>query len=81
MAARELESAVRHLREKPDLSRRIKLIRAVQTGFENISVFPNFLLAAWPKSPLNSRHPVPLRGALRNVINAGRGCGGRGRRL
>jgi hypothetical protein len=46
MAAREFESAVRHLREKPDLSRRIKLIWAVQTGFENISVFPNFSLAA-----------------------------------
>jgi hypothetical protein len=38
---------------------------------KNISVFPN------PKSDLYDSHPVPLRGALRNVNSAGRGCGGR----
>jgi hypothetical protein len=42
---------------------------------KNISVFPK------PKSAYVIRHPVPLRGALRNVINAGRGCGGRERRF
>jgi hypothetical protein len=39
---------------------------------KNISVFPKY------KSGYMSSHPVPLRGALRNVTNAGRGCGGRG---
>jgi hypothetical protein len=33
---------------------------------KNISVFPKF------KSGYMTGHPVPLRGALRNVINAGR---------
>ena len=40
---------------------------------KNISVFQKYNLRYM------ICHPVPLRGALRNVINAGRGCGGRGR--
>jgi hypothetical protein len=42
---------------------------------KNISVFQKLKLGYM------ICHPVPLRGALANVINAGRGCGGRGRRL
>ena len=39
---------------------------------KNISVFQKL-----GSGYINS-HPVPFRGALRNVISAGRGCGGRG---
>jgi hypothetical protein len=38
----------------------------------NISVFPNFSLAAWPKSLLNPPPSRPTRGALRNVTDAER---------
>jgi hypothetical protein len=37
-----------------------------------------FLFSGDPKSVQNSRHPVPLRGALAIVTNVGAGCGGRG---
>ena len=39
-----------------------------------------FLFFRNSKSRYMICHPAPHRGALRNVTNAGRGCGGRGRR-
>ncbi|MFZ2155191.1 MAG: hypothetical protein WAV72_03580, partial [Bradyrhizobium sp.] len=39
---------------------------------KNISVFQK------SRSGYINSHPVPSRGALRNVTSAGRGCGGRG---
>jgi hypothetical protein len=41
---------------------------------KNISVFQNFYLPPDPNHFYIRRYPVPLRGALRNVISAGRGA-------
>jgi hypothetical protein len=50
-------------------------------GKKIFSVFQNFYLLHDPNHLYIPCHPVPFRGALRNVISAGRGCGGRGWRL
>jgi hypothetical protein len=56
------------LRVKADLSRRIKLIWAVQSLWEKYFCFSEMQIR------LYDSHPAPLRGALRNVNSAGRGA-------
>jgi hypothetical protein len=46
----------------------------------SISDFPNFPLTPRPNHLHIPRRPALLRGALRNVTDAGAGCGGRRRR-
>jgi hypothetical protein len=54
------------LREKSNLLRRIKLIGPVQSPLQKYFCFSEMQIS------LLIRHPVPIEGALRNVINAGR---------
>jgi hypothetical protein len=59
------------LRRKTDFLNRIKLIWGVQSPLQKYFCFSETQIRLYD-SP--SR---PERGALRNVINVGRGCGGR----
>jgi hypothetical protein len=59
------------LRRKPDFLKRIKLIWGIQSPLQKYFCFSEMQIR------LYDSHPAPLRGALRNVNSAGRGCGGR----
>jgi hypothetical protein len=48
------------------------LEKSVKSSSEKYSDFQKSQISLYPS------HPVPSGGALRNVNNAGRGCGGRG---
>jgi hypothetical protein len=70
--------SVPSLRASANLSRRINLISPVRAPGKTISVFPNFSLAARPKSLL---YPPPSRPTQRGVAQRherGAGCDGRG---
>jgi len=68
------------LREKGRFVERIQQIYPTGKSPQKSVKSPRKKYSDFQKSQIGlySSHPVPFRGALRNVTSAGRGCGGRG---
>jgi hypothetical protein len=82
-----LECAIRHKQNRTSTSENAEFLPSLDGQITSVyqkslssPARKNILLFRNRKSPHIYRHPVPFGGALRKVTNAGRGCGGRGRR-